>query len=516
VASGTVSDENGRSLRRRLTLTIVLLTVGTLLVTGVVTLALTVHSARQQTRREVAREAIDLAVGVRAEAIGNSGDVPSARLRRILAVLKRPLHLDGSAVVTVRPDGSLEWPTGSNGTQPLDGLRADEIDGAGLVAGGTVSGIHNNLVFAAAPLLPTYHLGATALGDREVVVLVRRAPSGLAAALPWLLISSTGVLIVAVVVADRLARRTVGPLRTVEAVTARIAAGDLSARVGAAPGTDPELRNLGASINAMAQALAVAQGTQRQFLLSVSHELRTPLTSIQGFAEALEDGTTTDVARAAGIIAAESRRLDRLVSDLLELAHLDTGQFSLRPGPVRLPGVVAEAVAAFEPAAAALGLSLATTVEGADVDVVADPDRLTQVISNLVENALNYASRAVHVGAAVAGGIALVWVDDDGPGVATEDLSSIFTRLFSSVERPGRKVGTGLGLAIVAELVASMGGDVRAESPLGPGGGTRLMVTLPVSGAPGPAAIGAGLTPPSPPPPPPLSPARRSARPATP
>ena len=72
----------------------------------------------------------------------------------------------------------------------------------------------------------------------------------------------------------------------------------------------------------------------------------------------------------------------------------------------------------------------------------------------------------------MTGGTALIWVDDDGPGVAADDLSAIFTRLFSSVDRPGRKVGTGLGLAIVAELVASMGGDVRAESPLGPAGGT--------------------------------------------
>jgi two-component system OmpR family sensor kinase len=477
--SGTGSDEIGShrigsSVRRRLTLTIVLLTVGTLVVSGVVTLVLTVHAARNQTRVEMAREVTVLAHAVRADAAGVNGGLQTERLRRVLAILKTPLHLEGSVVGTVTPNGSLELPTATGG---LDGLTAADIDVAGL-ADGTVSGVHNSLVYAAAPLSPDYRAGAGTLAQREVVVLVRRAPSGLATALPWLLISSAALLVVAVVVAERLARRTVGPLRTAEAVTARIAAGDLSARMGEEPGTDAELRHLGTSINAMAQALGTAQGAQRQFLLSVSHELRTPLTSIQGFAEALEDGTASDVTRAAGVIVAESRRLERLVSDLLELARLDTGRFSLRLAPVSLRQVAAAAVAGFEPAAADLGLVLDAAVEGAVAPVLADPDRLTQVISNLVENALNYASGAVRVGATTGDGAAVVWVDDDGPGVAPEELDHIFTRLFSSAARPGRRVGTGLGLAIVADLVASMGGDVRAESPLGAAGGTRMVVSL--------------------------------------
>jgi signal transduction histidine kinase len=466
-------------LRRRLTLTVVLLTVGTLLVTGVVTLLLTVHTARVQTRREVTREAISLALAVHTETAGSSDGLRTVRLRRVLATLKKPLRLEGSAVVTIGADGRLG--PDAPGTV-LDGLPLSDIDVGGLVAGHAVSGIEHNVVFAAAPLFPAHFVGATALEDREVIVLVRRAPSGLATALPWLLVSSAAVLIVAVLVADRLVRRTVRPLRMAEAVTARIAAGDLSARVDDERANDPELRKLGVSINTMAEALAAAKGSQRQFLLSVSHELRTPLTSIQGWAEALEDGTATDVARAAGTIAGESRRLERLVSDLLELARLDTGQFSLRPTPVRLSAVVADTVAAFGPAAADLGLSVRAAADDATVDVLADPDRLAQVISNLVENALNYATDAVVVGAATTAGGAVVWVDDDGPGVAAGDLPHIFTRLFSSKERSGRRVGTGLGLAIVAELVTSMGGHVRAESPLGPGGGTRVIVTLRLAG----------------------------------
>jgi signal transduction histidine kinase len=469
-------------VRRRLRLTVVLLTVGTLLVSGVVTLLLTVHTTRNQTRREIVGEARSLAVTVGLETAGRHGDPRAVRLRVVLRTLEKPLRLEGSAVVTIGTDGSLrQVGVGQRPAVLPDGLVPADLD-VGALRSGPVSGIRGSRIFAAAPFEVTYQFQGQQREAHEAIVLVRRAPSGLATALPWLLASSAILLVIAVIVADRLVRRTVVPLRSVEAVTSRIAAGELSARVEAMPAADAELQRLGTAINAMAEALAAAQNTQRQFLLSVSHELRTPLTSIQGFAEALEDGTATDVPRAAAIIASESRRLARLVSDLLELARLDTGRFSLRPGRVRLSQAVTEAVAAFEPSARDLGLTLVSQVDQADVDVIADPDRLTQVVSNLVENALNHASGAVGVGAARAGGTpAVVWVDDDGPGVAAADLPHVFTRLFSSQERPGRRVGTGLGLAIVADLVGSMGGQVRAESPTGPSGGTRVVVTLPVA-----------------------------------
>ena len=511
-------------MRRRLTATMVLLTVGTLLVTGVVTLLLTVRTARQQTRRELAHEAILLANAVQTQTAGDSTGLRAVRLRRVLATLEKPLRLEGSALVTIGANGLPASTPGTGAAQALpDGLVPADLDPAALGAGRTVSATKGNLVFAAAPFALDYRVGNRPLVAREVVILVRAAPTGLRTALPWLLVSSGGVLIVAVVGADRLARRTVRPLRAVETVAGRIAAGDLSARVTEEAGSDLELRHLGSSINAMAQALAEAKGAQRQFLLSVSHELRTPLTSIRGFAEALEDGTAGDVTRAAGIIASESRRLDRLVSDLLDLARLDTGRFSLRPRPVDLLTVVDDAVAAFGPAAAELGLALHPAVEpgdpdpplgtalgpgdlgpslgtavgpgdlgptsrGAGLTVMADPDRLAQVVSNLVENALNYASAAVTVGASAAAGAAVLWVDDDGPGVAAEDRPHIFTPLFSSARRPGRRFGTGLGLAIVADLVAAMGGSVRAEPA--PGGGTRVVVTLEVVSVPGTLAAG--------------------------
>jgi two-component system sensor histidine kinase BaeS len=124
-----------------------------------------------------------------------------------------------------------------------------------------------------------------------------------------------------------------------------------------------------------------------------------------------------------------------------------------------------------------LALSVEPHLDGA-IAVRADPDRLAQVVANLVENALKYAASSVRLAAAANGDQAVVWVDDDGPGIAADDLPHLFERLYASGRYPARQVGSGLGLAIVAELVQAMGGTVRAESPLWPAGGTRMVVTL--------------------------------------
>jgi two-component system OmpR family sensor kinase len=461
----------------------VLVTAGSLLVTTLVALALTVHAARTQTRHELSGEAVSLANALQAD---TARGVNAAELRKLLRTLKRPLRLEGSAVVAISAGGTLLHP-GVLGPQkkPPVGVSIATLDSAASTPGHPVSGIHGTLVFAAVGFTLDYERAGSPHQLVAVVVLTRRSRTGLGLVVPWLAFSLLVVLLVALLVAWRLGRRLARPLEEVERVTALLAAGDLSARVDAPPGTDEELNALGASVNAMATSLAQAQAGQRQFLLSVSHELRTPLTSIRGFAEALEDGAADDVPRAGSIIGAEARRLERLVSDLLDLARLDTGQFSLQPRPVALAETVEAAAAAFGPAATELGLELTVAISDlGPLVVIADHDRLGQIVSNLVENALKHATTAVHVGGAVIGGVPLLWVDDDGPGIAAADLPHIFTRLFSSEANPGRRVGTGLGLAIVAELAAAMGVQVRAESPLRATGGTRLVVGWPALPAP--------------------------------
>ena len=232
--------------------------------------------------------------------------------------------------------------------------------------------------------------------------------------------------------------------------------------------------------------LAQAKNAERQFLQSVSHDLRTPLTSIRGFAEAIEDGVAADVAAAAGVIASEAGRLERLVADLLGLATLEAQRFTLQMQPVELTAAVGATATGFAPTASEMGLALVVDSEGPDGEgagwVMADPDRLAQLTANLIENALRYAAHEVRITARRGRGPSELWITDDGPGIAPDDLGRVFERLFVARPRPDRPLGSGLGLAIVAELTAAMGGTVRAESPVNSAGGTRLVVTL--KGAP--------------------------------
>ncbi len=157
---------------------------------------------------------------------------------------------------------------------------------------------------------------------------------------------------------------------------------------------DDELADLARTLNAMAAQLEHARGMERAFILSVSHDLRTPLTSIRGYAEAMTDGaisTDAEQARAVHVIESEARRLERLVADLLDLARLDARQFSLSPRPIDAAETVRTTVDAFGPAATELGIT--TRVDGpATLPADADPDRLAQIVANLIENALKYAT----------------------------------------------------------------------------------------------------------------------------
>ncbi|MGH9044572.1 MAG: sensor histidine kinase [Acidimicrobiales bacterium] len=289
-----------------------------------------------------------------------------------------------------------------------------------------------------------------------------------------------GALIVfALVVAFTLSHQITRPLRRAVEATRRIAAGDLRARVGALDGELPELSSLGKSIDVMADGLNRAASAQRQFLLSVSHELRTPLTSIRGYAEAAVDGAIApDVA--AGVIVNESRRLERLVGDLSELAKLDARTFSFDIREIDVCEVLEEVSEEMRPLVSGSGLHLELALPQRPAIATADPDRLGQILTNLVENAVRYAGSTIRLGCLPTDVQGLITVEDDGPGIAARDIHGIFERHYTSERRPfpGRPAGSGLGLAIASELAAAMGGTIRAESPTTDSGGTRMTVAL--------------------------------------
>ena len=183
----------------------------------------------------------------------------------------------------------------------------------------------------------------------------------------------------------------------------------------------------------------------------MSHDLRTPLTSIGGWAEALADGAAPDPAAAGETIRVAAARLDRLVQDLLDLARLRARAFTLLVAPVDLRDVAAGTLEGLRPELEDSGLAVSMTVPAAPVVVDGDPDRLAQVIANLLDNAGRHAAARVHLEVRLDPDHVLVVVDDDGPGIPATERPAVFERLHTSARPAARAgTGTGLGLAIVA------------------------------------------------------------------
>lgn len=480
-------------MRRKLLLAIVGVTAAALLITGLGTLLLVRRASRNEARQQLLKAAQALTAQLRQE--------PLDRQSSALALIRKAANIEDGEEVVFSSTGAV-----LRGQLP-PGVTAGDLHVARLLANGSTSGALNRggLVYAAVVRdLPTEPRTRRA-PDVSVAVVLTRKVRGAQRGVPYFLLTAAIVLVIASLVAGRLVRRITHPLRDAEEATRRIAAGQLDTRLPVAPADYPELSSLTGSINTMAESLSRSRQLERQFLLSVSHDLRTPLTSIRGFAEAISDGTATDVDRAASVIAAESRRLERLVRDLLDLARLEARAFALDVRATDVSELVLDTTEGFRPAATHAGLALEIDV-APDLAAEVDPDRLAQVVANLVENAFKFAKSRIHVTASAPSGGVEISVTDDGPGVPSADLPRVFERLYQSVRTPARQAGSGLGLAIVAELTQAMGGQVRAVSPVDAGwdpagpepGGTRMIVAL----------TPPARTPPAPTPPAPTPPAR--------
>jgi two-component system OmpR family sensor kinase len=306
------------------------------------------------------------------------------------------------------------------------------------------------------------YLYATRAVGPNTIILLRTASSVSSASRPfWFALASAGALgcLLAAAVATRLARGIASPVVQVARASSRVAAGD-SPHVLPVTGAR-ELRDLTESFNTMADQLTRARNAERSFLLSVSHELKTPLTAIRGYAEGLEEGVLTRN-HAVKVIRVEAARLERLVADLLQLARINRQRFDIQLETVDLSEIARDCTARHAASARELGVQLELD-QSAPALARADPERLMQALSNLVENALRCTPKGGRVTVAAAAGE--LTVTDTGPGIAPEDVSHAFERFFLYRRYDGdRPVGTGLGLAIVKELAQAMGGDVEVES----------------------------------------------------
>jgi two-component system OmpR family sensor kinase len=245
-----------------------------------------------------------------------------------------------------------------------------------------------------------------------------------------------------------------------------------------------EVRELVGAFNQMTARVQAGQQAQREFVANVSHELKTPLTSIQGFSQALLDGTAStpeQQKQSAQVIFSEAERMHRMVLDLLDLTRLDAGIADLKRAPVDLMALLNSVGERFAPQAHQAGVML--EIHSARLPALTgDGDRLAQVFTNLVDNALKFTPLGgrVSVSAALAGEFAEITVADTGAGISPEALPRIFERFYQAdaSRQGGHKHGAGLGLAIVHEIVRAHGGRISVRSMVGQG--SEFVVQLPL------------------------------------
>jgi signal transduction histidine kinase len=281
-------------------------------------------------------------------------------------------------------------------------------------------------------------------------------------------------------------RQIIAPIRALSRASWRIAAGHYNERVQLAkqdPARVDELGQLAQDFNRMAENLERTETLRRQLIGDISHELRTPLTAIKGSMEALIDGVLPAEPETFEQIYQEADRLQRLVNDLQELSRVEAGAFKLDLQPLSLADLLKTATIRLEPQYAEKGIGLLIDLPTDLPEAQADADRLSQVLFNLIGNALQYtpAGGQVTVSARRQGDEVLVSVQDTGIGIAAEHLPHVFDRFYRADRSRARASGgSGIGLTIARYMVEAHGGHIWAESH-GTGKGTTFTFTLPLT-----------------------------------
>lgn len=277
-------------------------------------------------------------------------------------------------------------------------------------------------------------------------------------------------------------RRLVRPVVALKTVTAKIAKGQLNARV-TYQGSD-ELGQLAHHVNAMAEHLEHHDQQRRKMLADVSHELRTPLTVIRGEIEAMLDGVRKTDTRSLESLHHEVIHLTKLVNDLHQLAMVDAGDLLYRPQDFDLRALLDELLARHAERARTAGLQLTHALGSAPLMLHADRDRIAQVMTNLIENSIRYtdAGGRVVVTLARKGPLVEIVVEDSSPGVPAESLSRIFERLYRVDNARSRSSGgSGLGLSLCKAMIQAQGGSIDASHSVL--GGLKMLILLPLTGA---------------------------------
>ena len=483
-----------RTLRARLALSHALM----LLLALVLGLGLSSAVLMRESRRAQLEQMEELAVPLMVElaVVGHRRWIlPPLRDRIYAELLGQQAAELGVRLLLLDRDGRVEVDTGTATVDPLpSGTRIDalaptitrlasEASGARTIVREAVEPVGDGLalfrdqrvVLASDPFPATSALAVVAPPERPVVV------GRLALGFAVILAASLGL---AAAVALAVSRRIAAPVTALAEAADAMAAGHL--RQNVAGEGDDEVGRLVASFNAMSRRIAAVDRSQRRLLANVAHELRTPLTSVQGYVRALRDGvarTPAERERALQTVEAEAARMGRLVAGLLDLARLESGQAKLEPVSVDLLSAFERVRARFAPLAAERGIDLrARAAPGPGLAVLADDDRLAQVLGNLVDNALRHTARGGAVelaGCRRDAATVEISVSDTGTGIGGERLAQLTGGLSHAVLPRQQGDGLGLGFAIVREIVSAHGGTVTIESTEGQG--TTVTVGFPAA-----------------------------------
>ncbi len=282
-------------------------------------------------------------------------------------------------------------------------------------------------------------------------------------------------------------RQVVVPIHSMMQASRRISEGEFQERVRVPgdlkQGDLDELAQLALSFNRMAERLAQVETVRSQLIADVAHELRTPLTIIKGSMEGLVDGVLPDSEETYLQVYHEADRLQRLVADLQELSRVEAGTYLLAMKPCGVRELISMVVDRLGRQFEEKGVTLENNVSPALPQVLADENRILQVLTNLVGNALTYtpAGGLVRISAVQHSRTVEISVQDTGIGIAVEHLPHIFTRFYRvDPSRSRASGGSGIGLTIARHLVEAHGGKIWVESP-GPGRGSTFTFTLPIA-----------------------------------
>ena len=295
-----------------------------------------------------------------------------------------------------------------------------------------------------------------------------------------LIVGAVGAMALALLLGVLLARSFTQPIRDLTTAAQAIASGELEQQVPVR--SEDELGQLAQAFNRMSAELARSRDLRRQMTADIAHELRTPLSVILGQIDGLDEGVVPPSSAAFEILRDETSRLGRLVEDLRTLSRADAGELPLERRPVSPAKLLEQALAAHRPLALEEGVALELQLQPELPHLEVDPDRMAQVLGNLLSNALRHTPQggAITLGAARAGAAILLRVQDTGPGIDAQDLSHLFERFYRADRSRQRETGgSGLGLAIAKAIVELHGGQIWAESA--PPHGTTVFVRIPLS-----------------------------------